>query len=441
MSLLRDARALPPGTRALLLLNMLNNIGSGLVLPFLVVYVHRVNGLPLTTATSAVAVVSAMALVGSPVAGWLADRASAERAAALHMAVSAAGLTGYAFADRSWHFLVSAALVGFGVGGSAAWNTLLADSAPDEKHPVVFSLNFTCVNASIGLGGLVGGAVVSAADPFSFRALYLADALSCLVAALLVARRGRHRSSAEAARTGAAGSTPPGGRARTSYAVVLRSPAFVVVLVTGAGLFFTTYAQLEAGLPAFLTTDTALGADHLAVLFAVNTGGVIGTQVLLHQVLTRLHPAHAGAAAAALWSVSWLFVLGAGRAGDRSTQFALLITGMVLFAVAETFYAAGIPTLVNSLAPPGARGRFNAAYGMSTSTGYIAGPLAAGVLVGGGRGPAFITALAVACGLLALLLLSSRIWLPGAARPGRDGRRDRAPQPPERTPAAGDAVN
>ncbi|MFF4502733.1 MFS transporter [Streptomyces sp. NPDC001401] len=401
MSLLKDLRALPRTARTLLLLGALNNIGSGLVMPFLAVYVHQVNGLGVDTAMHAVSVTATAVIIGGLNAGRLADRIGARRTAAAHMLLSAVGVTGYALAGETWHFLLSAAIWGLGLGGSSAWNTLLAASVPAESHPVVFGSNFTLTNAALGIGGLVGGAVASAAHPLSFRLLYGANALSYLgIALAMFALRGLGTETpAEAgARRDSAGSN--------DYRQVFTSGPFLLVLVLGLALYFSSYGQLEASFPAFLLTSTHVGPSGIAVLFAVNTGAVICSQLVLHDLIKRWKHTHTVALSATAWSASWLLVL-AATATAAEFQLAVLIGGMALFACAETLYAAGMPSLVNSLATPALRGRYNAAYGTATSAGFVTGPLAAGALLSGGAGSALVTGLAVLCVLAALVLLAT----------------------------------
>ncbi|MFJ8199176.1 MFS transporter [Streptomyces sp. NPDC096152] len=408
MSLLKDLRALPRTARTLLLLGALNNVGSGLVLPFLAVYVHQVNGLGLDTAMHAVSVTATAAIVGGLNAGRLADRIGARRTAAAHMVLSAVGVTGYALAGETWHFLLSAAIWGLGLGSNAAWNSLLAASVPSRSHTVVFGFNFTLTNAALGIGGLLGGALASTGHPMSFRLLYGANALSYLgIALAMFALRGLGPDTRNGAGTARDHTRPQ------SYRQVLAGGPFLLVLGLALALYFSSYGQLEAGFPAFLLTNTEVGPGGIAVLFAVNTGAVICSQLVLHELIKRWKHTRTVALAAAAWSASWLVVL-AATAADADVQLAVLVGGMVLFACGETLFAAGTPALVNSLATPALRGRFNAAYGTATSVGFVTGPLAAGALVAD-AGTVLVTGLSVLCAMAALVVLASTVPLERAA--------------------------
>ncbi|MFF3672956.1 MFS transporter [Streptomyces sp. NPDC002120] len=399
--LLKDIQALPARSRSLLLLNMVNNLGSGLITPFLVVYVHQVNGLPLTVATTAMATMAVGVMLGALFAGWLTDRRGAEFTVVLYMLVQAAGLAGYSVASLGWHFLAAAAIVGLGVGGSAAWNAMLAESAPKEQHPTLFSVNFTGANVALGIGGLLGSVVAAQAEDLVFRGLYVADALSCAAVGLAFVKA--LRSSEQ---RGEAGPRAEDKSQSSSYTVVLRHTRFMLLLVLGGLLFCASYGQLESGFPAHLTADLGVKPSFLGLLFVFNTGFVVLGQLMLHKVLKSVRPDRLVAAAAVLWAVSWGLIRAAGPLGEDTARFAILVAAISLFGIGEVCFAAGMPTLVNSLAPVEARGRFNAAYSMSISFGFIVGPIVAGASISAGAGGTFVTGLAVGCLLLAILFFA-----------------------------------
>lgn len=329
--------------------------------------------------------------------------------------------------SETWNFMVAAVVVGVGAGGASAWNSLLAEATPQAQHSAVFSLNFTGSNASVGIGGLIGAAVTTVEGDFGFRLLYFADAAAIFLVAfiLLVALRRRWSERSSEA------SPAPEHQEKASYRLVFRQPMFVVLLTLGGLLFCVTYVQLESGLPSYLITETSVSAAQLALVFAINTGCIIAAQFILHSVLTVLRPLTSIVTSAMLWAVSWALVFATSLVDTSAAQFGLLVAAIAVFAVAETFHAAGMPTLVNAMSPPHARGRFNAAHGVSKSLAFIIGPLAAGAFVAGGAGRPFIGGLAIVCAATGFSLLAIRVPVRkpnSAARPaGQPATQDTAP--------------
>ncbi|MFF4806492.1 MFS transporter [Streptomyces sp. NPDC001351] len=403
MSIASDVRQLPRASRRLLFLSLVNNLGTGLIMPYLVVFVHEVRGLDVAVATTALAVFSGGAVLGAPLAGRLVDRRGARPVAMLSLFVQGVGYAGYGFAPDAAAFMATAAVAGLGVGGLAAWYTLLAECAPEGMAPVVFGLSYSIGNAAMGLGGIVAATVASVEHPLTFQILYLVNAASCLLVAALL------RGVRVPVRTESALDRQP--RRRTSYAVVYRSPGFMAVLFLGGLLLASSFAQLESGLPAYLTLAAGVTPGQLGVAFALDTGAVIISQILLHDRLKRSQPRLLIATAGGLWAGSWVLVILAARLGGTATRLLLVSVAVAVFGIASTCFVAGMPTLVNKLAPPEARGRYNAAWSMAKSVGFMMGPLAAGAFVDAGHGTSYLVGLTVICAATALIHLLSRAWL------------------------------
>src|ERR1700740_201097 len=94
----------------------LNFFGSGLILPFEIVYLHTVRGFSTTTAGLVLATVMATAAVVTLPSGALLDRFSAKRILIAGNVVNALGYGGLAFVHRPWPGFVWSAGAGAGVG-------------------------------------------------------------------------------------------------------------------------------------------------------------------------------------------------------------------------------------------------------------------------------------------------------------------------------------
>ena len=121
--------------------DLLSAIGSGMTLPFLVVYLHRVRGLDLELAGAALATIALAALPGNPIAGVLVDRIGSRLTLIFGLLVTAAGTVAIAFVTAPWHAFVAAATTGFGLATIwPAQDSLLAVTVTSEQRSSVFAV-------------------------------------------------------------------------------------------------------------------------------------------------------------------------------------------------------------------------------------------------------------------------------------------------------------
>jgi MFS family permease len=363
-------------------------IGTGMTLPFFVVYLHRVRGIELGVAGLAVATIALASVPGNAVGGFLVDRFGARRAVVAGLALSAAGAASIAFVTKPWQAFAAAAASGFGVAVFfPAFDSLLAVTVDAEQRSSVFAIRHATMNAGLGIGGLIAAAIVELDSVRTFQALYFVDAASFVaVVPLLLALRGIGRRAA-----------PDAEHVRGGYRTVLRDRVFLRVAALTFLLFALGYAQLNAAFPAFATGPGGIGAKALAVAFAVNTLAV----VVLQLPVLRLVQGHRRSAALSLvfavWAVTWAATLIAGKLDGGAAAVILFAVAVAIFALGETLMSPSVQPLVNDLAPDAIRGRYNAVYTLALTTGYIVGPIAAGAALGAGHANAFFVALVAAC--------------------------------------------
>src|SRR5919205_4062013 len=94
----------------------LNYFGTGLILPFEIIYLHAGRGFSTATAGLVLATVMATAAVVTLPSGALLDRFSAKRILIVGNVVNALGYGGLAFVHRPWQGFVCSAVGGAGFG-------------------------------------------------------------------------------------------------------------------------------------------------------------------------------------------------------------------------------------------------------------------------------------------------------------------------------------
>lgn len=397
--------ALPRRAWVILGGDLLSAIGTGLTLPFLVVYLHRVRGIDLELAGAALATIALAALPGNPIAGVLVDRFGSRRTLILGLLVASLGTAAIAFVTDPWHAFAATLATGFGL--AIIWpaqDSLLAVAVGSEQRSSVFAVRHATLNTGFGIGGLVAAAIVDFDSVRSFQIIYLLNAASYLVfvVLLLVALRG----------IGAVAASDAGEVAGPrDYRAVLRDRTFRRVLGVTVLLCLVGYGSFNAAFPAFATQPGGISAAALAVAFAVNTIAVSLLQLPVLR-LARGHRRTAGLVLVfALWATTWAVILVAGGS-DGAAAVALFACAAAIFALGETLLSPAVPPLVNDLAPDRLRGRYNALYTLAWTTGFILAPLVAGIALGAGQSTPLFLGLIAACAVGAAAAVRLRAHVP-----------------------------
>ena len=374
----------------------LSAAGSGLTLPFLLVYLHQVQGYRLRAGGPGGGHLGVRVGLRQPVQ-WRPDRPLRCPAGINRRArAAAAGPLAMAYARSPWQAFAAAALIGFGAG--VIWpsqDALLAQLVPADQRSAAFSVRYATMNAGLGLGALVAAAIIQVGHPGTFQAIYLLDALSFLLYAPLLLLI--------PARPGAAHATGP--ERRTTYREVLRDRNFRWLWALSALVVTVSYGMCDAAFPAFATRPGGISPAILGLAAAANTATVVGAQLFVLRFLRSRRRTKAVALAACTWALTWAIVLAAGRLGGGPAAAAGFIVAMAVFAIGECLLSPTLPAIVNDMAPPETQGRYNGLGTLAWTTGFIVGPAISGAVFSRGWGTGLFTALIPACGLAALLAL------------------------------------
>ena len=345
---------------------LMNAFVNGLVVPFLLIYLHTERGIGLGVAGLVLATNAAVSLVAGPVGGALVDRVGGKTMLTAALGFLTLGFLGYAFVDNAWHGFLASAVTGIGNGFFwPAQSTLLAGLTTRAQRSATFAMQRVVMNLGIGLGGVAGGFVASE----SFRALFALDALT-FVAYAGVLTVFVHDPARREERT-----ERPG-----SYRTVFRHKVFMALMVTNSLYIGAGIAQLEI-LPAFAKNEVGLSERGIGWLFFVNTIVI----VLLQLPTTRLAEGRRRvpllALLGAVSAAAWLLVPASGLWLSGVAAFALLAVAVSVFALGECLHGAVQPTLVVDLADPRLLGRYMAISALSWQVGFMIGPATGGVLL------------------------------------------------------------
>jgi MFS family permease len=395
--------------------DLLSAVGTGMTLPFLLIYLHTVRGLSLPVAGAAAASIAVASVAGNPLGGAGSDRVGPRVTLAAGLAVAGAGAVVLAGAHSPWQAFAGAA--GSGLGVSVAWpaqDVLLSRLEPQARS-AVFGVRYATMNLGLAVGALAAATIVAAASAPAYVFLYSADAASYLLAILLLAFTGPRADGPVSHQAESRPAEQPAG----GYLTVLRDRPFrrlwlVTALLATAGL-----GAYTAAFPVYATQVAGVGPAMLSLAYAANMAAVVGFQLVALRVLAGRRRTNALAAVAAIWAFTWGMVMVAGHTG-RAFAAPLLITAAAVFAVGETALSPTVPAIVNDIAPEHLRGRYNAGSTLAYTTGFMFGPVITGLTIGHGYASALLAGLTVACCLAAVLALGLARWLPASANRTRE---------------------
>lgn len=389
---------LPREGRLLLSVVAFEFIGTGLVLPFWVVYLHEIRGFSLDLVGVLIAGMSLSGVLTSIPGGTLIDRIGPRRTMIGVLVAASVGNVVMAFADTLPLAILGVAIVGGGFGVSwPASQALVSSVVPSEIRARYFGMNFSLLNLGIGIGGIVGGFLVDVDRVVTFQAMYLGDAISYFPALVLLLVPLRHIGG-PVAKPHEHESSPA-----VSYLGVLRSPAMASVCVLGFVAAFVGYAQLNAGMPAYARAIGEISTRGLGLAFAANTLVIVLLQLLVLQRIEGRRRTRVIVVMAMVWAVSWALLGASGiTPGTWSATFFVAACASV-FALGETLLQPTLPAIVNDLAPDHLRGRYNALSSGSFQAASILGPVLAGFLIGHGLHLEYLVVLIAGCGLVAWL--------------------------------------
>ena len=402
---------LPRPVQLLQVGGLMNAFGNGLVVPFLLIYLHNERGISLGVAGLVLATNAAVSLISGPIGGALVDRVGGKAMLTAALGFLAAGFLGYAFVESPWQGFLASAVTGIGNGLFwPAQSTLLAGLTTRAQRSATFAMQRVVMNLGIGLGGVAGGFIASE----SFRALFVLDALSFVAYAAVLTvfvPEPAHREE-RAARTG-------------SYRTVFRHRVFMALMAANSLYIGAGIAQLEI-LPAFAKNEAGVSERGIGWLFFINTIVI----VLLQLPTTRLAEGHRRipllALLGAVSAAAWLLVPASSLWLTGMAAFALLAVAVSIFALGECLHGAVQPALVVDLADARLIGRYMAISALSWQVGFMVGPAVGGALLAASPTGLWLTMAAVLL-LTGLATLPLERALPEALRRVPEGARAQEP--------------
>ncbi len=419
----------PPGgrdARIMLLALAVDRTGSGLWAASSVLYLTFVTHLSPQQIGLLLGTAGVAGIAGSPLAGRLAGRFPVRplligchllRLLTLTLVLTCTGFTA---------LLPVIAATYLGDRSAKTLEMLFATRTAGERRAHYQALSRSAANAGYGVGaGLAAiGLAIGTAD--AYRAMILANALSFVVAALLVRRTGEPRDTVtvEVAKSEAPGTAPavPRGPARPTSPWRDRGYLRFVLLDIPMNL---DDSVLGVGLPLWLVSSTSAPHALVPAVLVINTVLVVTLQLTVSRRAEGPRRVLRTVVLGGVLMAACCALLAAATRCGTWMAAVVLLAAAVLVTLAELMRSVSSWELAVLLAPPGERAAYLGVAGMSQSIQKSAGPpLLTGVVMA--AGPAGWLALgAVVAGLALVQQRCCAQRLRALAVPG-----------PDRTPTA-----
>ena len=347
---------------------LVNAFGNGVVLPFLLIYLHNVRGISFGLAGLAAAVQSAAALGSAFLGGTLSDRLGPKRVLLGSLAVMTVAFALMPSIRTAWHAFAIYTL--WGIGSGAFWpsqSALLAGLTPATRRAPAYALQRLAMNVGVALGGVVAGLIASVGNPSTFTALFAINCVTFL-GYMLVLTRVRAPALHE-------------GRLGGSWRAVLRDRVFTLYTLLNAAFMTAAISVVVELLPAFGKNVAGISEQEVGIVFALDAVGVVIFQLPVVKFSEGRSRMRGLALMGTLWAASLLAVWAAGSWTRTTEAFGILAAAVLVFAVGECLHGAIHAPLSVDLAPPQLVGRYTAAASISWQIGWILGPAAGGFLL------------------------------------------------------------
>ena len=351
----RGLSGLPREVWLLFATNLINRAGM-MVLPFLVLYLTRERGFTPGQAGLGLALYGAAAIVAGPLSGWLSDRIGALPIMRASLLMAGAAVLAFPLArSRAAIYAMTILWAGCAELFRPASLAAITHVVSSDQRKSAYALNRLAINIGMSIGPALGGFLAAV----SFRAMFVVDAATTIVAGLvlcLTSWAGRTRGYVEE------NEALYHGEAKS----LLRDTRLLIFLIASV-LVGIVFYQHESALPLYLVQYLSQSTAFYGTLFTINTLLIVALEVPLNR-------------ATAHWPNSWalfagcmLFAIGFGALAIVSSPGGVLIT-VVVWTFGEMMLFPAMAAHLGEIAPKNKRGAYMGAYSMSLAVALAFGP-------------------------------------------------------------------
>lgn len=355
----------PNPFKVLVLATFIDRFGSFLLFPFFSIYLIDRFGVGMIEVGFLFAVFSGGSIIGSTIGGALADKYGRRSMLLLGLISSGIGSILMGLVDKLNLFFVLAAFLGvLGDLGGPARQAMVVDLLPKDKQAEGFGLLRVAINLSATGGPMLGGFLAGQ----SYMLLFIADAVSSLITALIVfivipeTKPEKQDDKPEESVI----------KTLIGYKEVLKDSVYIMFLAVSA-ITVLVYMQMNSTLSVFLLKEYGFPKESFGLLLSMNALMVVLFQFWITKRISKFAPMKMMAVG------TLLYMIGFGMYGFISEPY-LFFVAMAIITVGEMIVIPVSQATVARFAPEDKRGRYMAVYGYHWSIPTLFGILAAGLV-------------------------------------------------------------
>jgi MFS family permease len=356
-------------------------IGSGLALPFVLVYLHNARGISLPAAGGIWGARVIVMIIGSFFAGRLIDRYGPVGISVVGLLITASGWIILGFATNVQVAVISSIVAGVGGGVSMPTNGALVARfiTPDIRHSV-FSLQFGIFNLGIAFGAAIAGFIATSTHPSTYTLLFILTAACSIPTIIFNLYLGATTRQTEKNDLGNQEKSPtPGG----GYMDLLRIPLLRRLVISSLVYFLAGEAIWSVGIAPYMKNFAGFPESRIGIIFTVNTITVFIFQFIFTKLIEGRERLKVLACGHIVWGLAFMTVIAATHFTHGDHLFFSLILITCVIALAECTAPPVVQPLVIDSAPSHLQGRALALISKGQSVGMASGSVVVGFLLAG----------------------------------------------------------
>ncbi|MEU0532220.1 MFS transporter [Amycolatopsis tolypomycina] len=399
--------------RIFLAATLIDALGSGLWVPFALLFLVHGQGMDLVDAGTSLTIGALLALVTGPATGVAMDRFGPRALLIAGNLVRLAAFAAYPLAHTSWQVIAVSAVAGF--GDRLFWTCnapMVARLTAGADTDRVLATQTVGRFAGAGLGAAATAVLPTITSPWAFHLLAYVNAASFAAAALLIRLLPRALSRESAATPSRKGhfhvKVPAGG-----WRAVLGDRAFTGFCVTH--MAFTLASASKFSVLPLVVRDLLHGPQWIAgTAITLGTVVVVTAQRPIVALLAGRSRTAGLVGSAVLFSLCFALLIPL-EAVPLSVATALILLTSLGFSIAEALFGPTATAAAAAAAPPGAEGRASSIFQLSWGLPIALAPGLLAALLSASNALTW-SILALTCASAVPALLALRRKLPHALR-------------------------